>query len=99
MLFRETPVDHLKPEEGISLRFGAKVPGPFVDVGAVKMHSTMRTIWAALRAVMVEAGWCVVQPLLDVWASKPPPIFRTTPPEVGGQQKPTSCCVVTVIAK
>jgi glucose-6-phosphate 1-dehydrogenase len=47
MLFRDTPVDQLKPnllviqiqpEEGISLRFGAKVPGPNVNIGAVRMN-------------------------------------------------------------
>jgi glucose-6-phosphate 1-dehydrogenase len=49
VLFRQTPVEHLKPnllviqiqpEEGIWLRFGAKAPGPFVDIGAVKMNFT-----------------------------------------------------------
>jgi glucose-6-phosphate 1-dehydrogenase len=47
VLFRQTPVEHLKPnllviqiqpDEGIWLRFGAKTPGPFVDIGAVKMN-------------------------------------------------------------
>jgi glucose-6-phosphate 1-dehydrogenase len=105
VLFRQTPVDHLKsnllvvqiqPEEGISLRFGAKVPGPFVDVGAVKMNfnyadyfgRTPSTGYETLlydcmigdstlfqRADMVEAGWSVVQPLIDAWASKPPADF------------------------
>ena len=37
MLFRDTPVDrlepnqlvmHIQPDEGISLSFGAKIPGP-----------------------------------------------------------------------
>jgi glucose-6-phosphate 1-dehydrogenase len=46
VLFRETPVEHLmpnllvmhiQPEEGISLRFGAKIPGPIVRVGSVDM--------------------------------------------------------------
>lgn len=46
MLFRKTPVDHLtpnelviriQPDEGISLSFGAKIPGPKVKVGAVNM--------------------------------------------------------------
>ena len=105
VLFRQTPIDHLKsnllvvqiqPEEGISLRFGAKVPGPFVDVGAVKMNfnyadyfgRTPSTGYETLiydcmigdstlfqRADMVEAGWSVVQPLLDTWASQPPADF------------------------
>jgi glucose-6-phosphate 1-dehydrogenase len=46
VLFRDTPVDtlahnqlvmHIQPDEGISLRFGAKIPGPTVRVGAVDM--------------------------------------------------------------
>jgi glucose-6-phosphate 1-dehydrogenase len=45
-LFRKTSVDHLtpnllvlqiQPEEGIKLRFGAKVPGPTVRMGSVNM--------------------------------------------------------------
>jgi len=47
VLFRDTPVDklpsnllvmHITPDEGISLRFGAKVPGPQMRVGAVDMN-------------------------------------------------------------
>jgi glucose-6-phosphate 1-dehydrogenase len=46
MLFRDTSVDaltpnvlvmHIQPDEGISLKFGAKIPGPHVNVGAVTM--------------------------------------------------------------
>ncbi len=46
MLFRKTSVDHLtpnvlviriQPDEGISLSFGAKIPGPKVQVGTVDM--------------------------------------------------------------
>jgi glucose-6-phosphate 1-dehydrogenase len=46
ILFRDTPVDqltsnqlvlHIQPDEGISLRFGAKVPGPILNIGAVDM--------------------------------------------------------------
>lgn len=46
MLFRHTPIESLspnllviriQPDEGISLRFGAKVPGPQVNVGSVEM--------------------------------------------------------------
>ncbi|GJL64943.1 MAG: glucose-6-phosphate 1-dehydrogenase [Nitrospirales bacterium] len=46
MLFRKTPVDRLtpnvlviriQPDEGISLSFGAKIPGPHVQVGSVDM--------------------------------------------------------------
>lgn len=46
MLFRGTPVEklttnriviHIQPDEGITLHFGAKVPGPIVNMGAVDM--------------------------------------------------------------
>ncbi|MFO1350492.1 MAG: glucose-6-phosphate dehydrogenase [Gammaproteobacteria bacterium] len=46
VLFRNTPVEklttnrlvlHIQPGEGISLRFGAKVPGPVVKLGSVDM--------------------------------------------------------------
>lgn len=45
-LFRDTPVErlrtnrlviHIQPDEGISLRFGAKIPGPIMRLGAVEM--------------------------------------------------------------
>ena len=45
-LFRKTPIDrlttnrlvlHIQPDEGVSLRFGAKVPGPVLSIGAVDM--------------------------------------------------------------
>ncbi len=105
ILFRDTPVDslmpnqlvlHIQPEEGISLRFAAKVPGPTMRLGAVDMnfaysdyfgkqpstgyerllHDCMvgdQTLFQ--RADMVEAGWCVVSPLLDVWKALPPRNF------------------------
>ncbi len=47
MLFRRTAVDrlepnrlvlHLQPDEGISLSFGAKIPGPVVQIGGVNMN-------------------------------------------------------------
>ncbi len=46
VLFRKTPIEklttnrlvlHIQPDEGISLRFGAKVPGPTVSIGPVDM--------------------------------------------------------------
>jgi glucose-6-phosphate 1-dehydrogenase len=46
MLFRKTSVErlapnllvlHIQPNEGISLRFGAKIPGPLVRLGSVDM--------------------------------------------------------------
>ena len=47
VLFRDTPIDHLtknrivlhiQPDEGITLHFGAKIPGPLVKMGAVDME-------------------------------------------------------------
>jgi len=105
VLFRKTPVERLtpnelviriQPDEGISLRFGAKIPGPLVRLGAVKMNfhyndyfgSTPSTGYERLlydcmvgdatlfqRADMVEAGWSVVAPIIDVWKALPPRRF------------------------
>jgi len=47
VLFRETSVErlttnrlvmHIQPDEGISLRFGAKVPGSVMKIGSVDMN-------------------------------------------------------------
>jgi len=105
MLFRKTPVEqltrnrlivHVQPDEGISLRFGAKVPGPVVSMEAVNMEfrytdyfgTSSSTGYERLlydcmigdatlfqRTDMVEAGWCVVQPIIDVWQALPPRKF------------------------
>jgi glucose-6-phosphate 1-dehydrogenase len=105
VLFRDTPVEkltpnllvlHIQPDEGISLRFGAKVPGISVDIGAVNMDFRYidyfgdepstgyeRLLYDGMtgdatlfqRADMVEAGWSVVQPILDVWKALPPRNF------------------------
>jgi glucose-6-phosphate 1-dehydrogenase len=98
-LFRDTPVDTLpanvlvlqiQPDEGISLQFGAKQPGPVIHLGGVRMDFRYRDYFntepstgyetlvydcmigdATLfqRADSVEAGWAVVQPILDLWRS------------------------------
>jgi glucose-6-phosphate 1-dehydrogenase len=98
-LFRDTPVDilpanvlamQIQPDEGISLQFGAKQPGPIIKLGGVRMDFRYRDYFktepstgyetlvydcmigdATLfqRADSVEAGWAVVQPILDIWRS------------------------------
>jgi glucose-6-phosphate 1-dehydrogenase len=102
VLFRNTTVKnletnrlviHIQPQEGISLSFGAKVPGSIMKLGLVNMdfdyanyfgveHSTgyerlLRDCMAGdatlfQRADMVEAGWSVIQPIIDVWQALPP---------------------------
>jgi glucose-6-phosphate 1-dehydrogenase len=109
MLFRKTPIKdprtnqlviHIQPDEGISLRFGAKVPGSIMKLGLVNMdfdyardfgtsHSTgyERLLYDCMvgdatlfqRADMVEAGWSVIQPLLDVWKALPARGFPNYP--------------------
>lgn len=101
VLFRDTPVNrldanqlivHMAPGEGISLRFGAKIPGAQMKVGQVEMNfnyadyfgTSPNTGYEVLlydgimgdqtlyqRADMVEAGWSVVDPVLDVWKALP----------------------------
>ena len=97
-MFRDTPVErltpndlilHIQPEEGVTLRFGAKIPGPSVQMGGVEMKFDYRDYFKAApstgyetliydcmngdatlfkRADSIEAGWRVVQPVLDAWA-------------------------------
>src|ERR1700676_5519237 len=105
VLFRDTPVEnlmpnqlvlHIQPEEGISLRFAAKEPGPAMRLGVVNMSFEYADYFGSIpstgyerllhdcmigdatlfqRADMVEAGWCVVSPVLDVWKALPPRNF------------------------
>jgi glucose-6-phosphate 1-dehydrogenase len=100
-LFRDTPVEELQPnqliinvqpDEGITLNFGAKIPGATMAIGTVGMHFRYgdyfgkepatgyeRLLYDALlgdqtlfqRADMVEWGWSVVSPVLDVWQALP----------------------------
>jgi glucose-6-phosphate 1-dehydrogenase len=103
-LFRKSPVHkhsnqlviQIQPAEGISLSFGAKVPGPILRVGSVDMSfeyskyfgTDAYTGYEVLlydcmigdatlfqRADMVEGGWTVVDPVLDVWKALPPTRF------------------------
>jgi glucose-6-phosphate 1-dehydrogenase len=117
VLFRETQVDdlmpnqlimHIQPEEGISLRFAAKTPGPAMHLGEVDMdfkyadyfgessatgyerllHDCMigdATLFQ--RADMVEAGWSIVTPMLDVWKALPPRNFPNYPAGTWGPKE------------
>src|SRR5215469_16822873 len=102
VLFRNTAVKnvetnrlviHIQPDEGISLSFGAKVPGAVMRLGLVNMDFDYKSYFGVehgtgyerllrdcmvgdatlfQRADMVEAGWNVIQPILDVWHALPP---------------------------
>lgn len=95
-LHTNTLVIQIQPVEGISLSFGAKVPGPILRVGSVDMSFEYSKYFGAdaytgyevllydcmmgdatlfQRADMVEAGWTVVDPVLDVWRALPPRKF------------------------
>jgi glucose-6-phosphate 1-dehydrogenase len=104
-LFRNAPsheqhpntlVIQIQPVEGISLSFGAKIPGPILRVGSVDMSFEYSQYFGAdaytgyevllydcmigdatlfQRADMIEAGWSVVDPVLDVWKALPPRKF------------------------
>ena len=109
VLFRNTTVRnletnrlviHIQPDEGISLSFGAKVPGSVMKLGLVNMDFDYCTYFGAehstgyerllrdcmvgdatlfQRADMVEAGWSVIQPILDVWHALPARGFPNYP--------------------
>jgi len=108
-LFRDTPVDGLEPnllimriqpDEGISLRFQAKVPGAQVRLGTVDMAFSYADYFASApttgyetllydclngdptlfhRADMVEAGWTVVAPILDLVQASPSALLHEYP--------------------
>ncbi len=105
-LHTNTLVIQIQPVEGISLSFGAKVPGPVLRVGSVDMSFEYSKYFGAAaytgyevllydcmigdatlfqRADMVEAGWSVVDPILDVWKALPP---RRFPNYAGGTWGP-----------
>jgi glucose-6-phosphate 1-dehydrogenase len=105
VLFRHTTVADLTanqlvirihPSEGISLRFGAKIPGMVMRQEPVEMDFSYadhfgvrpstgyeRLLYDCMigdqtlfqRADMVEAGWNLVTPVLDVWRALPPRSF------------------------
>ena len=99
-LFRDTPVEkltpnimmlHIQPTEGVTMQFSAKIPGPTVHLGGVRMkfdysewfREGPSTGYETLiydcmigdatlfqRADNIEAGWQVVQPVLE-WERDP----------------------------
>jgi glucose-6-phosphate 1-dehydrogenase len=107
-LFRDTPVErltpndlvlHIQPEEGVTLSFSAKKPGPKVILGGVEMRFDYKDYFEVApstgyetliydcmigdttlfkRAEEIEAGWRIVQPLLEAWSggrNDPPSIY------------------------
>jgi glucose-6-phosphate 1-dehydrogenase len=96
-LFRDTPVNRLpfndltlriQPDEGVTLGFGVKIPGPTVRIDGVDMKFRYEDAFQAMpstgyetliydcmtgdaslfqRADTIEAGWRVMQPVLEVW--------------------------------
>src|SRR5467141_3140626 len=105
-LHTNTLVIRIQPVEGISLSFGAKIPGAVLRVGSVDMSFEYSKYFGAdaytgyevllydcmigdatlfQRADMVEAGWSVVDPILDVWKALPP---RRFPNYAGGTWGP-----------
>ncbi|MBY0332478.1 MAG: glucose-6-phosphate dehydrogenase [Acetobacteraceae bacterium] len=111
-LFRGTPAErltsnflvlHIQPDEGISLQFNAKVPGPQLHIDGVRMdfrycdwfdaapstgyETLLHDVMAGdgtlfQRADTIEAGWRVVQPILDAWRDGG---GAPAPYEAGGQ--------------
>ncbi len=108
-LFQETAVKsfdpnvlviRIQPDEGISLRFQAKVPGADVTLAGVEMEFNYVDHFAAApatgyetllydcmngdptlfhRADMVEAGWQVVAPILDLVRAEPGALLHDYP--------------------
>ena len=100
-MFQDTPVQELtpnfmvlaiQPDEGVSLRFSTKVPGPAVEMSAAEMSFRYSDLFEAPRATgyetllydcmtgdatlfqradYVEAGWRIVEPVLERWANGP----------------------------
>jgi len=99
-MFRDTPVERLaqnllvlriQPDEGASLQFNAKIPGPSIRIDGVRMDFKYQDYFDAApntgyetliydcmigdptlfrRADEIEAGWRVVQPILDAWRER-----------------------------
>ena len=121
MLFHDTPVEctnpnvlvlRIQPDEGISLSFDAKVPGPLERLETVTMDFSYAEhfkrepstgyetlLFEAMtgdqtlfhRMDMVEAGWQVVEPILEQWQRD----TRTPVPDyAAGSMGPTEADVL-----
>jgi glucose-6-phosphate 1-dehydrogenase len=113
-LFRQTPVEcldpnilllRIQPDEGISLSFHAKHPGPFERLGTVTMDFSYAQYFRAEattgyetllfdamngdqtlfhRMDIVEAGWAIVEPVLEAWRADARTPLYTYQPESWG---------------
>ena len=116
-LFRDTAVEktmanllviHIQPDEGISLGFTAKIPGPTMRLGKVDMNFKYEDYFGVApstgyetlildcmigdptlfqRDDMVEAGWRIVTPLIDLWKALPAREFPNYPAGTWGPKE------------
>ena len=68
----------IQPNEGISLEFGAKQPGPTLCVKPVTMDFCYSTAFGAKpadayerRLLDFEQMWSLVMPVLEAWSNTP----------------------------
>lgn len=87
---------YIQPDEGISLHFNAKIPGPSIQLSPVDMKFKYSDYFGIKpqtgyetilydcmngdhllfsRAEMIETGWALLQPVLDVWSALTPREF------------------------
>lgn len=97
---------YIQPDEGISLDFNAKIPGPSLRLGPVDMKFKYNDYFGIKPqtgyetilydcmngdhllfsgAEMIETGWAILQPVLDVWSALTP---REFPNYVAGSWGP-----------
>ncbi len=96
----------IQPNEGIAFEFGAKIPGPAMKLGDVRMDFKYKDYFGTApstgyetliydvmagdatlfqRADNIEAGWEVVEPVLEKWQAEAPNHF---PNYAAGSQGP-----------
>ncbi len=96
----------IQPNEGIAFEFGAKIPGPAMKLGDVRMDFKYKDYFGTApstgyetliydvmagdatlfqRADNIEAGWEVVEPVLEKWKEEAPSNF---PNYAAGSQGP-----------